>query len=497
MRSRTFVVSFTLMAGLAVALAAQAPVAEPQALTADALFDTTRVWTVQLTVSPEGWAKLTPPLLPPGTAQAAQQQATPPSREIPAVLPPDLLKRVVGGFLGPEGGRNGLAAQRGVEFEYVHASFELDGYRFADIAVRAKGNGSYVPVARFPKPSLKLDLNKYVKGQKLAGVSTINLHNNITDASWMNEVLAFRFYRDAGIPAPRTAYAKVYLTVTGGDARRYLGLYSLVENVDDDFTTSRFGVDGGALLKPVTLVPFLYLGDDWVDYNQMYDPKTDLTTAETQRIIEFCRVLSTSTDDVFAARAGEFIDLDAFARYMAALVWMANPDSVLQQGQNYYVHMHPTTGKLAFLPWDQDHSFGQYVPFLPTEQQQQLDILHPWTNRFVGAPFAAQLENRLVTRTLALESFRRRYLNELATIARTVGQVDRIAAQVDELGALLGPVVAEEPKDGRVMAFQESLADTGTYRRPINQNVVVVPIKVFVKARQASVLAQLDAHGVH
>ncbi len=112
--------------------------------------------------------------------------------------------------------------------------------------MRFKGNGTYNAVPKFGKPSFKIDLNKYVKGQKLAGVSTLNLHSNITDASWMNEVLAYRLYRDAGAPAPRTAYARVYVTIPGSQARKYLGLYSLVENVDTNFfADARYGVPGG------------------------------------------------------------------------------------------------------------------------------------------------------------------------------------------------------------------------------------------------------------
>jgi spore coat protein H len=482
---------------LVVGIGAQSPPRTPQALTADALFQQTKVWTVHLTLSPDAWSKLTPvptppPPQPPPSSPAAQPPRPPTT--IPAVLPPDLLKQVLGGFLGPEGGRNGISAQRGVVFEYVHASFDLDDRHFADVAVRAKGNGTFTPVARFPKPSLKIDLNKYVKGQKLAGVSTVNLHNNITDASWMNEVLAFQLYRDAGVPAPRTAYAQVYVNIKGGEANKYLGLYSLVEDVDSDFVQSRFGVSGGALFKPVTLVPFRFLSQDWADYNQMYDPKTALTAADKQRVIDFSDLLSNATNQVFEARVAEFLDLDAFATYMAAVVWLANPDSLLQQGQNYYAHLHPTTHKFAFVPWDQDHSFGQFVPFTPAEAQQQLDVLHPWTSRFGSAPFAAQLENNLLARTFGLESFRRRYLTELATLARTVTLPERISKQVDALGALLAPIVAQEPKDGRVMAFPESLGEA-PFKRPINQNVTVVPIKTFVRARQASVLAQLKALG--
>ena len=157
------------------------------------------------------------------------------------------------GFVSPEGRRNGISGYRGIDFEYVHAAIDFEGRQFDDVAVRIKGNGSFRPVAKFGKPSLKIDLNKFVKGQKLAGVSTLNLHNNITDASWMNEVLAYRLYRDAGTPAPRTAYARVYVTVTGSQTRAYQGLYSLVENVDTNFTDEYATRSRAArIFKPVT-----------------------------------------------------------------------------------------------------------------------------------------------------------------------------------------------------------------------------------------------------
>ena len=120
-------------------------------------------------------------------------------------------------FLGPPGGRNGVAARQGIEFDYVHATLQINDWTFPDVAVRYKGNGSYLRASRSgsDKISLKVDLNRYVKGQKLAGLTTINFQNNITDVGWMNEVLAYRLYRDAGALAPRTTYAQVYLTVDG------------------------------------------------------------------------------------------------------------------------------------------------------------------------------------------------------------------------------------------------------------------------------------------
>src|SRR3954469_4200023 len=101
---------------------------------------------------------------------------------------------------GAEGRRNGLASAMGVEFKYVHGDLEFEGKEFKDLAVRYKGNGTWLTSAGMDKRSMKIDLNEFSKGQKLAGVVTLNLHNSITDASWMNEVMSHRLYRDAGVP---------------------------------------------------------------------------------------------------------------------------------------------------------------------------------------------------------------------------------------------------------------------------------------------------------
>jgi hypothetical protein len=291
-------------------------------------------------------------------------------------------------------------------------------------------------------------------------------------------------------PAPRTAYARVYVTTKGDEANDIWG-YILVENVDRRSRSHAFKVAGGALLKPVTIVPFRYLSKDWADYNQMYDPKTDLTPADKQHIIDF----AISSQRVGPGIRGEDRRLSRPRRVQAHSRRRLDGQSGQRVGTGAEL-LRPLQSDdhvRVFLPWDQDHSFGQFVPWRTAESQQQLDILHPWINRFEGAPFAAQLEHNLLARTFKLESFKRRYLSELATLTRTLTRPDRIAKQVDDLIPVIGPLVAEEPKDGRVISFNEAVHE-GTFKRPFNQNSGAVnPIKVFVPIRQASVLAQLSA----
>ena len=83
-------------------------------------------------------------------------------------------------------------------------------------------------------------------------MSQLNLHNSVRDPSFMNEAVAYRLFRDGGVPASRTAYARVFVTVPGKYDQKYLGLYDLVEDVSPAFLKERFGTSKGALLKPVT-----------------------------------------------------------------------------------------------------------------------------------------------------------------------------------------------------------------------------------------------------
>jgi hypothetical protein len=397
-------------------------------------------------------------------------------------------------LVGAEGKRNGLASAAGIEFEQVHADLDLEGTVLKDVAVRYKGNGTWMGSMNTRKRSFKIDLNKYTKGQKLAGVTKLNLHNCITDPSCMNEVLSHRLFRDAGVPAPRTAYARVYVTVPGKFNRDYFGLYSLVEDVDKNFAHENFSSRKGAIFKPVTPEPFSDLGDDWARYKQVYDAKTDLADDQTRRVIEFSRLVTKASDEEFARHAGDYLDLDEFARFMAVTVWISTMDSILGPGQNYYLHLHPTSNRFQFIPWDLDHGFGQFGLMGSQEQRDNLSLDKPWRG-----------SNRFLERVFKLESFRARYRARLEEYNSGICRPERLAAQVDELARVIRPAIAAESEEA-AKSFDTvvagSVLNRGAFgppgepggRRggpPGGFGQPVKPIKAFVKARVQSVADQL------
>jgi hypothetical protein len=401
--------------GAGLALLSTAPSATRQdaapppitSISAAGFFTPAKVWTAHLSMSADAWEAMQPRYGTQGGFGFGGNR-----------------------FLGPPGGRNGVAARQGIEFDYVHATLEIDDRTFRDVAVRFKGNGSYLRAARAgsDKISLKVDLNKYVKGQKLAGLTTLNFQNNITDVGWMNEVLAYRLYRDAGALAPRTTYAQVYLTVEGQSAKRYLGLYSVSENVDENFAEERFGTRKGAIFKPSTQELFTDWGPDWAAYDQSYDPKTDLTEAQKQRVIALGRLVSGATDAEFAATIGDYVDLDDFARYFAVLAWLANHDSLLQNGQNFYTYLHPDTNRMHFIAWDQDFSFGN-----GRNNSAAWSIHRPWSGN-----------NRFLSRLYNVDAFRSKYLARMTEFADRLFVAERFTQQIGEIAPAVRPSIELE-----------------------------------------------------
>jgi spore coat protein CotH len=424
------------------------------------IFRFTNVWTIHLSFTPEQWEAMEPKQH--GRPQFAGRR---------------------GSFLqGPEGGRNGIAAAFGIIFDYVRADLEFGTNKFKDVGVRYKGNGTFLSSRESLKRSLKLDLNQFVKGQKLAGMSQLNLHNSVRDPSGMNEAIAYRLFREGGIPAPRTAYAKVYVTVPSKHDRHYFGLYNLVEDVGSAFAEEHFAVKKGAILKPVTPSLFSDLGDDWKNYNQTYDPKSDLAEEQKRRVIEFSKFASTASESDFVAKVGDYIDLDNFARYMAITAWLTDLDGILGPGQNYYLYLHPKTQKFLFMPWDQDQPFGQF-PRGTQEQRENLSIHKPWTG-----------ENRFLERVYKSESFKKIYLARLTDFNKTLFQTERIHRQVDELaGVLRAPIQEESPE--RLSEFNKAVAGqklTVAMGPGFQGGTAVTPIKPFVNARAKSVADQLE-----
>ena len=383
----------------------------------------------------------------------------------------------------PKAKRSGLAGVLGYDFDWTHAEFEFGGLAFTNVAARIKGNGTWLGSLYGEKRAFKVDLNKFVKGQKLAGLDELTFNNLVADQSFMSDALGYELFRDAGVPAPRTAYAWLSISVAGKWERKPLGLYVMIEPVDDAFAAERFGSKQTPIFKPVTYNLFEHLGDDWPAYATIYDLKTKATPEQQRCVIDFSRLVSRASDAEFAAHLGDFLDLDEFARFLAGEVLLSSYDGILSDGQNFYVYLDPRSNKFGFIPWDLDLAWGAFFLLGTKTERERASIWHPW----VG-------QNRFLERVMKVEGFRRLYRAQLEDGLARLFVPKRLYQHIDDLAAAIrSPVAAES--DFRLNKFEQAVGakplqpprgNPQGADRPVHQ------LKRFIEQRAASVRQQLD-----
>jgi spore coat protein H len=440
---------------------------EPDARTArnaSDIFCTTNIWTAHLRLSEERWRALGPNRVAP-IQNFIQADGSPLLRNTNAA-------------------RAGIAGVLGFDFPWSSGDLEFGGINFTNVGVRIKGNGTFLGSLRSYKHPFKVDLNRTVKGQKLVGRNTLNFGNLTATASCLGDALGYEFYREAGVPAPRTAFARVFLTIQGRENHRLLGLYVLPENPDSAWAQERFGERDVALFKPVTYELFRDLGENWSAYADIYDAKIRLKPAQQQRMMAIASFATHASDAEFAARLDEHFDLDETARYFACEVLLANYDGILSNGQNFLIYLDPREDRVGFIPWDLDHSWGEFPHLGTADQREHASIWHPW----VG-------QKRFLERLFAAEPFRQRYRQDLERLLTTQFVPTRLGHRVDELAALIRPAIAETSTN-RLRRFDLAVSDHFTDGprdgRPEDPYGPVFQLKRFFVNRAASVREQLD-----
>jgi spore coat protein H len=445
------------------------PYADPgwkaaEAATPDQLFRPERIWTAHLEFGADGWRDLGPRRVP----------------TLPDWRRPDGTLQL----RNPAAIRPGVAGVFGFDLPWSRGDFEFGGVRFTNAAIRFKGNGTFLDSLGSYRRPFKVDVAKKAKGRHLAGLATLNLHNLTADRSCLSDTLAYEFYRDAGVPAPHTTFVRLFLTVGGRFERRPLGIYLLVENPDADWTRRTFGTEGVALFKPSTPEFLADLGDAWVPYHEIYDPKTRTTPAQRSRLVELARLVTHADEAEFARRIADLVDLDNAARFLACEALMANFDGLLCNGQNFLLWLDPRSNRFGFGPWDLDHSWGEFGWIGSARDRERAALFHPW----VGP-------NRFLERLFAVDEFRTRYRAELIRLLDTLFVPDRLNRRIDELAAVLRPALAEEAgrrRENFERAVAEPGPDDGAEPPKGGDGRPTHRLKRFISARSTEARAQLE-----
>jgi spore coat protein CotH len=372
------------------------------------VFGLEKVWTMHLTVQPKDWETMQPTR---GAFSKGNAKAAPLTEE----------RKLRGGFR--------------YDFEYIKGDLEIDGVVLKDVGIRFKGNSSYMLTSNHLKRPFKIDLDRYTEEQEWGGLQKLTLNNNVMDATYAREAMAYGVYRAAGLPAPRTAYAQVLLTVPGKYDKVVVGVYTLIETVDKVFLKERFGSSKGMLLKPEGVGPLDYLGENWSAYEARYRPKTTPTPKMQRRLIDFTSMVQQADETRFRKEIHSYLDVDRFLRYTAATVALSSMDSFVGFGHNYFLYLDAKSDQFTILPWDVDHSFGALLMVGSADDLINLSIRKPSFGK-----------NSLIEKLFADEKVFATYKKYLAELVEKSFTTERIKSDLAAITKTLAPYREEEKK---------------------------------------------------
>lgn len=397
--------------------------------------------------------------------------------------------------------------------EYKQASVTVNGEKADYVGFRVKGNSSLSSVARSASKrfSFKLDMDHYIEGQNLAGLTKLNLNNSFSDPSYMREYLSYSLLKEMGIPTPAFSYANVY--INGNLA----GLYLAVEGLEESFLKRHYGNDYGTLYKPYGEhgkgTDLVYSDNNIESYSGL-KAVTKAKNGSSEALINMIKALNEGRE------LEKYLNVDEILRYFAVNTVLVNMDSY--QGQfthNYY--LYEENGVFAFLPWDYNLSFGGFGmggsqnssslnidqpvsgttlaarPLLGKllEVKEYKDLYHQYIEEFINGPFALEKMQAEIERVASM--IRPHLLND-PTKFYTMEQFEQAISEPIVQGNSEIPSVFEgeqkplTAEQGQVQPVQKGPAMRGQQGGGMMQGNTSIGLIKFVRDRIENATKQLD-----
>lgn len=276
-----------------------------------------------------------------------------------------------------------------------------------NVGIRSRGTGSRSPV----KPGLKVAFDRYVGGQTFLGLTSLVLRNNTQDPSNMRERVSMQLLQRMGLPAPRESYARFFVN------DEYLGLYTVVEAIDDRFLGRHFSASDGYLFSfdyPASAEPFYFedRGSAPAPYvPQPFKPENHTSDPQPEVIARMVQTVNQASDALFASAVSAFVDLSALIRQVAVEAFLSDNDGLLGDWgmNNVYLYRLQTNTRFTFLAWDKSNTSLRGVDG---------SIWHNLSD------VPAARRNRLIARSLAVAPLRSLYLETLAACVDSAGEID-------------------------------------------------------------------------
>jgi spore coat protein CotH len=259
--------------------------------------------------------------------------------------------------------------------EYVEATLKFEGETISPIGVRYKGSiGAFVECLSgtdwanpsgyktCTKLSMKFKINWEGRDTKFYGLKKIQLHSQNLDDSQLHDRLGYYLFREMGVPAPRAIHARLMIN------DQYVGLFSLVEQIDGRFVKQNFSDDDGNLYKEVW--PIDENGHPQSDQTYLNALKTNEEDNPTANIIRnFAQEIANADSIGLRSVIENRMYLNKIISYAVVDRMIRNDDGAFHwycdgggcSNHNFYWYEEPNNNKLHLIPWDLDNAFENIV----------------------------------------------------------------------------------------------------------------------------------------
>ena len=193
------------------------------------------------------------------------------------------------------------------------------------------------------------------RDQTFFGFTNLSFSNHALDSSYLRAKVVTDLFSDADVPAPQTAFVRVYLDRGAGAI--YLGLYTMIEVPDEPMLDRLFAADSGNLYKPHST------GGRWTIFDKDDFPKkTNEFDEDWTDIQGAIAALNASKEDrvSWRSRLEARFDVGGFLRWLALNTIVGNNDAYGGlSAHNYYLYGSPRhRDRLFWIPWDHDLSMS-------------------------------------------------------------------------------------------------------------------------------------------
>jgi spore coat protein H len=337
--------------------------------------------------------------------------------------------------------------------------------------------------------SFSVDINRFVPGQRFAGLKKINLKWFKDDAMYVREIYCYDLFERFGVwTAPQSGYCRLFLRIGAEGKRVYFGVYQLLEAVDTEYLTARsqrLGKQQGFLWKANWGANFRTADRSKMDIEQVtltktYEPVYDLKNRpmelETARdqLAEFIASYNSLKGTAFKEWVVTRMDVPLFLKTYAVNVLCGMWDDYWNNQNNFYFYFD-ASGKFYFIPFDYDNTLG--TSMLMTNSGTR-DLLNWGDSR-----------NPLVVKLLEIPDYRALYINylhELTDPARDLFDYERSRARILQWHALIGDHITNDTgEDMEIKDLPASWGNCGFYR-------LLEPTNNFFKIRSANLPAKTE-----